>query len=217
MSKPVYFSHFPNIDYSVQINKAGAEKKIKIKDYFHLLELREETLSEATNFYTYTVQNGERPEVIAYNQYGDERYYWIILHVNGIVDYYNEWPLSQQEFDQYMTEKYPTDQELTAIHHYETREVLGSEGEILMQAGIEVDKDYVFTYQPDPNQFVYLTSTPYGVTNYDYERQKNEDKSLIVLLDKKFLYSYETQTVRYTDAIKKEGLDSALSVAELYR
>ena len=217
MSSPQYFHHFPNIDYTTQINKAGFEKKIKIKDYFHLMELRQEMAQEATNFYTYTIQNGERPEVIAYNEYGDERHYWIVLQVNSIIDYYDQWPLSQHEFDNYMTKKYVTDKAMNEFHHYETEEVLGSSGEVLLQAGIEVDENYVFTYQPDPNEFVYLTSRPYGVTNYDYERNKNEEKSEIMLLDKKFIYRYENEVIRYTDAIKNEGLSSALSVAELYR
>lgn len=217
MGKPQYFSHFPNIDYTTQINKAGAQKKIKIKDYFHLMELKMDMVQEATNFYTYTIQNGERPEVVAYNEYGDERYYWIVLQVNSIVDYYNQWPLSQHEFDKYMTRKYVTDQKMNEIHHWETQEVLGSSGEVLLQKGIEVDENYIFTYQPDPDEFIYLTSLPYGVTNYKYESDKNEEKSEIMLLDSKFIYRYENEVIRYTDVIKKEGLESSLSVAELYR
>jgi len=217
MGKPQYFSHFPNIDYTTQINKAGAQKKIKIKDYFHLMELKMDMVQEATNFYTYTIMNGERPEVIAHNEYGDERYYWIVLQVNSIIDYYNQWPLSQQEFDKYMTRKYVTDQKMNEIHHWETQEVLGSSGEVLLQRGIEVDENYIFTYQPDPNEFIYLTSQPFGVTNYKYESDKNEAKSQIMLLDSKFIYRYENEVIRYTDVIKREGLESALSVAEIYR
>jgi len=217
MAKPQYFFHFPDIDYTTQINKAGVERKIKIKDYFHLMELRDDVAQEATNFYTYSIKNGERPEVIASNEYGDERHYWIILQINSIVDYYNQWPLSQHEFDTYMSSKYPTDKELNAVHHWETVEVRGSSGEVLLQEGIDVDEQYVFTYQPDPDDFVYLTSRPAQVTNYDYEQKLNEEKSEIILLDKKFLYSFENQVIKYTDAIKKEGLDSSLSVAELYR
>lgn len=57
-------------------------------------------------YYPYTIAEGERPDTIAYNYYGDERYAWLVLITNSIVDPYYEWPLSTKEFSDFITNKY---------------------------------------------------------------------------------------------------------------
>ena len=68
------------------------------------------------NFDYYNVQDGETPEMIAYKYYGDVNLHWTILAVNEVVDYYEDWPMSVQKFEQFVKEKYENPQ---AIHHYE--------------------------------------------------------------------------------------------------
>jgi hypothetical protein len=96
MSTPKYFRNFPNIQYALEVDKAGKPKYINIKDYFHLLTVRDDIYREETLYTTYTVQNGERPDQISYKFYGDEQWYWVLLQVNEITDYYTQWPLSEQ-------------------------------------------------------------------------------------------------------------------------
>ena len=122
MSYPHYFSHFPNCDYALSINKAGKTKNIKIKDYFHRMTVRDDIYKEETLYYVYNVTGGKRPEQIAYEEYGDESYYWIVLQVNDIVDYYNEWPLSSLELEDFIIRKYGSYKNAESIHHYETVE-----------------------------------------------------------------------------------------------
>ncbi len=57
-------------------------------------------------YYPYTIVEGERPDTIAFNYYGDERYAWLVLLVNNIIDPYYQWPLSTVEFDNFITDKY---------------------------------------------------------------------------------------------------------------
>jgi hypothetical protein len=54
----------------------------------------------------YTVKDGERPDHIAYNYYGEDRYSWVIYLVNGILDPIHDWPLSTVEFEDYIKAKY---------------------------------------------------------------------------------------------------------------
>ena len=73
MASPEYFSRFPNIDYGVKINKAGLVDTIKIKDYFHLLTVRDDITPTTTIYEPYFVKNGERPDQVSYDYYGDAR------------------------------------------------------------------------------------------------------------------------------------------------
>ena len=131
-STPQYFKQFPDVDYALQVNSAGKSKNIKIKDYFRLTRVRDDIFAESTLYNEYIVKNGERPDQIAYNTYGSEKYYWIILQVNDIVDYYNEWPLSQMELEKYITEKYGGDEGAGGIHHWETVEVKLGDGSLVL-------------------------------------------------------------------------------------
>jgi hypothetical protein len=57
-------------------------------------------------FYPYTIKDGERPDTIAYDYYGDSYYDWLVYIVNNIMDPYYQWPLVQLEFDEYIAKKY---------------------------------------------------------------------------------------------------------------
>jgi hypothetical protein len=63
-----------------------------------------------TNDYIYyNVKNGEIPELISYNYYGTTDYWWIVLLFNDIFDPFFEWPISQNDLEQYVkdnTENY---------------------------------------------------------------------------------------------------------------
>lgn len=62
----------------------------------------------------YTVKNGETPEIIAYNYYGTVDYWWIILLYNNILDPFYEWPISNNDLEQYVqdnTDNYETNPE----------------------------------------------------------------------------------------------------------
>ena len=66
MATPKYFQDFPNINYTLRANRAGKTDSILIKDYFHLLRVREDIFSEDTLYVPYIVKNGERPDQISY-------------------------------------------------------------------------------------------------------------------------------------------------------
>ena len=70
------------------------------------IRFKEATSKQNVIYYPYTIAEGERPDTIAYNYYGDERYAWLVLITNSIVDPYYEWPLSTKEFSDFITNKY---------------------------------------------------------------------------------------------------------------
>ena len=203
MSFPKYFRYFPNIQYSVSANKAGIPTNINIKDYFHLLKVRDDIFREETLYVPYTIQNGERPEQVSRKMYGDEQFYWIVLQVNDIVNYYEEWPLSEVELTEFVYEKYGGPAGAAEIHHYQTVETFdqATPPNLVLPGQLQVPENYVYSYTAEPGSTTILTTRPISVTNYDYERDLNEKKSQINILDKKYIYDYEREVRKYAENI----------------
>ena len=201
MSFPKYFRYFPNIQYSVSANKAGIPTNINIKDYFHLLKIRDDIYREETLYAPYNIQNGERPEQVSRKIYGDEQFYWIILQVNDIVNYYEEWPLSEVELTEFVYEKYGGPIGAAETHHYQTVETFdqSTPPNLVLPGQLQVSENYVYSYPAEPGSNVTLTSLPVSVTNFDYERDLNEKKSQINILDKKYIYDYEREVRKYAE------------------
>jgi hypothetical protein len=57
-------------------------------------------------FYSYDIQDGDTPEIVAAKYYGDSYRYWLVLFANQILDPQWQWPLSSQQFQAYMNDKY---------------------------------------------------------------------------------------------------------------
>jgi len=54
----------------------------------------------------YTIKTGDTPASLAYFLYGSDRYEWAIYTLNGIVNPYFDWPLSEDDFYEMIEEKY---------------------------------------------------------------------------------------------------------------
>jgi len=91
-----YFSKFPNIQY----------QNVLVKDITRKTKFVEKYLSDPKVFLPYTVQEGERPEDIAYYYYGSVDATWLVLLANNIVDPYFDWYMDEEQFNKYLIEKY---------------------------------------------------------------------------------------------------------------
>ena len=91
-----YFEKFPLTEYdsvpSINILKRATFNE-KVKGFI-------------TAFYTHTIPAGERIENIAYDYYDDVDYDWLIYHANDIVDPFFQVPLSNENFTNYIVQKY---------------------------------------------------------------------------------------------------------------
>lgn len=54
-----------------------------------------------------TVNETDRPDIVAHRIYDDSRVHWVILDLNNMVNPYYDWVLSSVAFDNYVQEKYP--------------------------------------------------------------------------------------------------------------
>ena len=91
-----YFDKFPEIKYN----------NVLVKDITRRVKFLKESLEDPFTFLPYMVKEGERAEDIAYHYYGDANYAWLVYLANDIIDPYNEWPMDEHTFNQYLMAKY---------------------------------------------------------------------------------------------------------------
>jgi len=162
---PKYFSYYPKILYDVEGN--GNPKVIT--NLLRRVKIKNGLKESASLFDEVEVQNGETPEILADNFYGDQKYYWIILLFNNIKDRFYDWPLDNVQFESYVNDKYTNP---NAVHHYEITQESGS------------------TSSSDDSHKIQVNSTTPGataVTNYEYEERLQLKKRLIRVLRPQFL------------------------------
>ena len=153
-----YFDMFPNIYYSAK----GDSNFTIMKDILSRVKLIANVKENILGFDYYDVQDGETPEMIAHRYYGDVNLHWTILVANDIIDYYEDWPMSVQRFEQFVKEKYENP---GAIHHYEIAQTSG---------------DTTVTIDVGMNTTEYPSAT--AISNYQYEDRLQEKKRQIRLI-----------------------------------
>ena len=165
-----YFSKFPLMAYDVK----GIENYKLLPNILRRVKLRAGIRSGAFLFDKYDVRDGERPEDIAYKYLGDAELHWIILMTNNVTDRYYQWPLSQPQFQEHLTDKYGAGNE-DATHHFEKTTDSGK------------------TSSSGPNDFSHKVECnsddgdPDIITNRQYEQRKQDQYRSIRLLNTKFL------------------------------
>jgi hypothetical protein len=152
-----FFRYFPNTAYSFPSDTSGPFDVTitNITAHVVILELLKKHI---TVFYNYLISDGERPDSVATKLYGGPEYTWIVLVLNNILSHY-DWPLTFQEFNQYITVKYGSVVAAQAQPVYKTTE------EFLIDA---VSYDL-------------LPAERQGrvISQYDYEQELNETKRRI--------------------------------------
>jgi len=167
----MYFRNFTKGYYDI---KGDGNEKL-VTDLMTRVKVREKILDESMLYDTYDVPSGEKPEDTAFKHFGSAKYHWVILLTNNITDRYYGWPLSEQDFEAYITEKYDNPD---AIHHYEITQSSGP------QTGNGPD---------DYSHRIEVNSTEPGaqsVSNREYEQRLQDEKRSIKLLDPNYLQTF---------------------------
>ena len=161
-----YFSMFPKVNYDAK----GDGKLMVMTDFFKRVVVKANAQDQIVGFDYYDIKDGETPEIIAYKYYGDTELHWTILVANKIVDYYHDWPMSIQTFEQYMKDKYA---EPAGIHHYEIEQTSG-DTKVKIDVGL--------------NTTDYPSAT--SVSNYEYEERLQDEKRKIRLIQPRFIENF---------------------------
>ena len=164
----MYFDSFPVIRYG---STDGTIKNVT--NLLRRVAIRSKLKTNVSFFDTYDVKNGETPEIIADKLYDDPKLHWIIMLVNNVTDRYHDWPMSEQQFNSYLNEKYSNPD---GIHHYEISQESGDTTQ-----KIEVYDPELISSDTD----AYTSAT--AITNREFEESEQDKKRKIRLLDPVFV------------------------------
>ena len=146
----MYFSKFNKLQYTLDNGKSYQI----VTDILTRVAFKDDVVNNTALYDEYDVQDGQTPEILAAQYYGNSSYHWVILLTNQIIDPVLDWPMSQSQLADYCTQKYTN---IYSIHHYEDSN------------GIIVNSNVVGAFP---------------VSNYDYENTENEKKRRIKLIRK---------------------------------
>jgi len=167
----MYFSQFEKGYYDL---KGDGNEKL-VTDLMTRVKVREKIIDEASLYDNYDVPSGERPEDTAFKHFGSAQYHWVILMTNNITDAFYEWPMSEQNFEAFLKDKYTNPD---AIHHYETTQSSGK-----TKANGPDDYSYLVEVNSD-------AAGAQSVSNRQYEQRIQDEKRQINLLNPSYLNTF---------------------------
>ena len=182
----MYFdNNFPVIPY----DSVGQGTFKDVTNLLRRVALNAKVKTNTLLYDTYDVKEGETPESVAFNLYGNAEFHWVVMLVNDITDRYHQWPMRYSQFLQYVNDKYD---DVNAVHHYEVTQTSGD-----TTTKIEVySNSALFSGDTD----FYGTAT--AVTNLEYEESLQDQRRKIKLLDPQFL----SQFVKEFEGLMKESV-----------
>ena len=180
-----YFRQLPDLDYPSLENDRNSIYDYKlVKNIFKRAVMRDDIFDSVTAFTKYSVQDDERPDQVAYNFYQDSGLDWVVLTTNNIIHVRDEWPMGSQDFLTYLNAKY-TEQELSNIHHYETKIVRDSFGRLIQPEGLTVPENHSITFLDNGTSRTVSRLTSF--TFLEHETNLNDAKRTINILRQEYL------------------------------
>ena len=165
-----YFSRFPLMAYRI---KEGDPLKL-MPQIIKRVKLRQNIKNGLLIFDKYNVKEGENPEDIATKLYGDPTLHWVVLMVNNVTDRYYQWPMTQAQFLEFLTDKYGAGNE-DGVHHYELAQTSGPTSSSDDSHMLEVNSD---------------TENATTITNREYEEREQNKLRQIRLLDRRYISQF---------------------------
>ena len=198
-----YFRELQNLEYqSFLKDRKTSNEYLLVKNLFRRVKLRDDLNNVFTIFDKYQIPDGSRPDLVAEELYGSAQYDWVVLITAGITRVRDQWPLSDRQIYDYSENLYGED--LNSMHHYETTEVRDSQDRLILPAGKVVDADFKISYfdngkvyTNDSTLGVNIVNIPnpiIGISNYEYEIKKNNEKRSIYVLKPRYLQQVLTDT-----------------------
>ena len=166
-----YFRYFPKVAYDVRgvtdneqydlVTNLLSRVLVKCHGWKDIDGSSHEALIGTCNFQKYIIRDGDRPDTLAHQFYGDSELHWLILYANGssFQNPHYDWPMTQAVLTKFITKKYGS-ANIYATHHYENGD------------GYQVDSD---------------ASGATIVTNFVHEERTNDEKRIIRIMDRQYI------------------------------
>ena len=207
-----YFRELPNILYqSPLLDKNSSRDYIVIKNIFRRAKLLDYLTGSATALNQYTIGDGERPDTIAENLYGDARLDYVVVLIAGITNIHHQWPLQDYQVYDYALQKYGSESEMLSTHHYETFEIRDNLDRQILPPKLIVDEEFKIygskskypstTYTlraqtgyrqlDDKDEYtVKVDNIAHAVSNIEYETEENNKRREIDILKTGYLQTF---------------------------
>ena len=208
-----YFKELPNILYqSPLLDKNSSRDYIVIKNIFRRAKLLDYLTGSATGLNQYTIGDGERPDTIAENLYGDARLDYVVIIIAGITNIHHEWPLQDYQVYDYALQKYGSESEMLSTHHYETFEIRDNLDRQILPPKLIVDEEFKIygsrSKYPSDTRYTLRAQTGYrqlddkdeytvktdniahAVSNIEYEVEQNNKRREIDILKTGYLQTF---------------------------
>ncbi len=115
-----YFKYFNTMGYDVR----GNESKYQFEDITNILQrvrLKLDSVKYHALFAKHMIIDGQTPEFLAHEFYGDSELHWVILFAHQATNPYYDWPLTYFDLKKYVDKKYGEGKG-TEANHYEDPE-----------------------------------------------------------------------------------------------
>ena len=207
-----YFRELPNIAYqSPLLHKNSSLDYIVIKNLFRRTKLFDFLSGNVSVLDKFVIGDGDRPDTIAEELYGDPSLDYVVILVAGIININHEWPLLDYKIYDYSLEKYGSEAAMNEIKYYETFEIVDNNNRLILPADLIVDADFKMdgtshkfpstTYTlksdsgnrqlDDKDEFTVKTDNiAFPVTNFQYEIELNEKRRKIDVLKPSYVNTF---------------------------
>jgi hypothetical protein len=191
----LYFDTFPLVVASDYKNNA-----ILLTNLMARVDIIPSLLKNPLLFYSYDLKESDRPDIIANKYYDDSNKYWMVLYANEIMDPLYDWPLTSQQFDAYLKNKYSVAAggdafvlTYTTSTVQEYRKIITTYDSTSLETTTKTVVIDLTTYNSitavsttqtfSSGASVTRTLSKSAVSIYDYELELNEAKQNIKLID----------------------------------
>jgi len=184
-----FFTNYPGILYTLT-DETGEKKTYTLVDITSRVKLNMSDKQKRLMTQSYTISDGDTPELVSMRVYGTPDYHWIIMHVNEIHDYIGDWCMNATALLSVCREKYGSN--IDAIRFYRD-----STGSVVMNpsAPFFVSSGGVSGFSGYQG-----TDSLVAVTNFEYETEQNEAKRDIRLVRPEYVRDY---IQLYNEALKR--------------
>ena len=159
-------------------------------------------LNNPVIFYTYDIQDGDTPEVVADKYYGDSYRYWLIMFANQMLDPQWDWPLNTRNFNEYIDNKYQEFDPTSTIYEYQKVVTQYDSASQTTTTDVFIIDEYTYdNLTPSTQSYTFPSSTTTisisknAKTYYQHEIETNEQKRNIKLLKKEYAIQVENEFV----------------------
>ena len=206
-----YFRELPNILYQSPLaHKISTGDFVSVKNIFRRSKLFDYLSDNATLFNKYVIGDGERPDTIAGEVYGNSNYDFVVVLTAGITNITHQWPVQDYQIYDVALAKYGSEIEMNENHHYETFEIRDDKNRLILPPNLIVDDEFKIdgtsskyntkytlvsqagnTQLDDKDEFTVKTDNiARAVTNLEYEHTENEKKREIDVLRVSYLQTF---------------------------